>query len=223
VHVATDGEENEVEGLTTEQEQIEQLRQWWRKNGSKVTTLLIVVLLGAAGTRYWMSSQESSRVGASMVYDSMVSALEQNEVNTVLERGGTLLSQYSGTPYAPLAAMALAKIKYEQGDGTSAEAYLRWVLDNARDVGVRNVARMRLARVLLADNKANDALNLLQSEDAGEFRAAFDEIEGDIYVALERPADARRAYSAALAAPQFAGDRNSIQMKLDDLGPATSP
>lgn len=209
-----------MEGLTTEEEQVEQLRKWWQKNGKTVLLALIVGLSALGATRYWMSQQESGRVHASAIYDSLLAALEENNAAVVSEQGGTLLSQYSSTPYATLAALALAKVKYEQGDATSAETYLRWVLEKQDDEGMRHIARLRLARVMLDAGRADAALDLLNGVDVGEFGAAYEELRGDIYVALNKPEDARRAYLAARTATGMVADPQTLQMKLEDVGGA---
>jgi len=209
-----------VEGLTTEEEQVEQLRKWWQKNGKTVLLALIVGLSALGATRYWMSQQESERVQASAIYDTLLAALEQNDAAVVTEQGGTLLSHYSSTPYAALAALALAKVKYEQGDATSAESYLRWVLDKQDDEGMKHIARLRLARVMLDGGRASAALDLLTGVNPGEFGAAYEELRGDIYVALNKPEEARRAYLAARTATGRVADPRLLQMKLEDVGGA---
>lgn len=207
-----------MEGLTTEDEQVEELRKWWRKNGKTIVLALIVGLGALGATRYWMSSQESARAQASAIYDSLVAALEQNDAAVVTEQGGTLVAQYSGTPYATLAALAMAKVKYDQGDPTSAESYLRWVLDNDDDKGMQHIARLRLARVMLDGGQASAALELVNGVDPGEFGGAYEELRGDIYIALNKPDDARRAYLAARTAASMMSDPQILQMKLDDAG-----
>lgn len=210
-----------MEGLTTEQEQIDELRRWWQKNGKVVVLAVVVGLAAMGGTRYWMGQQDSQRAAASALYDSMLSALEENDAAVVTDRGGTLLSQYSSTPYATLAALALAKVKYEQGDVGSAEAYLRWVLDNNRDEGMTHIARLRLARVMLADNRASAALELVSGVDQGQFGAQYEELRGDVHAALNQPDEARRAYIAAQSAMTgMVADRQMLQMKLDAVGGA---
>lgn len=207
-----------MEGLTTEEEQVEQLRKWWQKNGKTVVLALIVGLGALAATRYWMSHQENERVQASAIYDTLLAALEQNDAAVVTEQGGTLLSQYSSTPYATLASLAMAKVKYEQGDAASAESYLRWVLDKQDDEGMKHIARLRLARVMLDGGRASAALELLNGIDPGEFGAAYEELRGDIYVALDKPEEARRAYLAARTATGMVADPQTLQLKLDDVG-----
>lgn len=207
-----------MEGLTTEEEQVEELRKWWRKNGKTVVLALIVGLGALGATRYWMNSQESGRAQASAIYDTLLAALEQNDAAVVTEQGGTLLAQHSSTPYATLAALAMAKVKYEQGDATSAESYLRWVLDNQTDEGMQHIARLRLARVMLDGGQAGAALALLNGVEPGDFGGAYEELRGDIYIALNKPEDARRAYMAARTAASMMSDPQILQMKIDDAG-----
>ncbi len=97
-----------------------------------------------------------------------------------------------------------------------AQAELEWVVAKNSDVALTNVARIRLARVLLAQDKAEQALSQLQTAPQEGFQASFYEAQGDIYAALGRNEDARGAYAKAQAAP--GGEQRPIlAMKMDDL------
>lgn len=211
-----------MEALTTEQEQIEELRKWWAQNGTKVLVAVVVGLAALFGTRYWMYQQDQQRIAGSALYEAVARALEANEVATVMDKAALVISQHPDTPYAALSALAIAKVKYEQGDKASAQTYLRWVLEHSDDPAMQHVARLRLARVLADDGKANEALQLIEPVTPGSFAAAYDELKGDLYVALNRVDDARRAYGQALASKEQVADRATLQMKLDDLGAAAS-
>lgn len=211
-----------MDALTTEQEQLEELRKWWTQNGTKLIMVVTVGLVALFGTRYWVSQQEQQRIAASVMYDTVARALEASESATVLDKGALVLSQYPSTPYASLAALAMAKVKYDQNDKMSAQTYLRWVLEHTDDPALTHIARLRLARVLTDDDKATEALQLIEAAQAGNFSAAYDETKGDIYVALNRKDDARRTYIQALASKDRVGDQAMLQMKIDDLGATTA-
>ncbi len=207
-----------MEGYTTEQEQVEALKRWWQKNGKSVLFGIVVGLLALAGGRYWMESQSAKQEQASVLFESVMSALEEEDFQGVLERGGTVLSQYSDTPYASLVAFALARVKHEDGDLDAAQTYLRWVLTNSDDPSVTHVARLRLATILWSQDQSEVALELLDGVDPGSFVARYEELRGDILVSIGKHNEARQAYTVAMSAPGPGGDRNILQMKIDDLG-----
>lgn len=206
--------------LQTEDEQLRELRDWWTQNGKKVTTLAIVGLLAFSGGRFWLNQQATKAEEASMLYEGVMAALEAEDYAGVMDKGGVLLSQYSGTPYGDMVALSMAKVKHDQGDMTSAQTYLQWVLDNGKDEAIKEVARLRLGRLLWAQDKNDEALAMIATGDPGTFSPLIEELRGDIYVAKGQAEQARQAYKLALNSPEYMGDRGTLQMKLDDLGGA---
>lgn len=207
-----------AESYQTEDEQIREIREWWAKNGNNLMILVIVGLLAFVGARYWMGMQATQSEEASLVFENVMSALEAEDYAGVMDKGGVVLNQYRDTPYADMAAMAMAKAKHDQGDALSAQTYLQWVLDNGKDAATKEVARLRLARLLWSQDKFDEALALISSGDPGSFSPLVEELRGDIYAAKGQPEQARQAYKLALNSPEYMGDRTTLQMKLDDLG-----
>lgn len=210
-----------MEGYTTEEEQIENIKRWLRQNGKSILIGLVVGLAILAGARYWSEQKNTQGEQASAMYDQILTALEQNNKKNVLDQGAALIGQYPKTPYAALAALALAKVKLEEGDSKSARTYLQWVLDNAKQPGLDHVARLRLARVMLSDKQGDEALKLVEISDTGTFAAEYEELKGDIYVSLGKTEQARAAYTKAMGLAKEGTDTRTLQMKLDDLGAAS--
>lgn len=207
-----------MEGYTTEDEQIENIKQWWRRHGKWIVMGLILGLALLAGMRYWNNQQSTDAEQASALYEQMMTALEQQNKKSVLDQGTAIIGQYPKTPYAALAAFALAKTKLEDGDTKSARTYLQWVLDNGKQPGLEHVARLRLARVSLSENQTEAALKLVNVADTGAFTAEYEELKGDIYAATGKLEQARTAYTKAKSLAKENTDQHILQMKLDDLG-----
>jgi len=208
----------------TEEQQVEALREWWRKNGKSV---IGGILIGAAllvGGRTWLVQHNAYVANASMVFESMMQDMQQNKPKQASSKGEELLGKYSDTPYAVLASLTMARVKADEGDLATAKLHLRYALDNAESDEIKHIARLRLARVLLAEGKQDEALGLLDSAKPGSFEQSYQELKGDIYVAKGDIDKARSAYTLALAAMD-AGNRGRtfLQMKLDDLGKAAKP
>lgn len=112
----------------------------------------------------------------------------------------------------------MAALYVRNNEPEQAASQLRYVLETTKDKTLSQVARLRLARVLILQDKATEALGLLDPVPAGEFAAHYHHVRGDAYTELDRPDDARREYRAALdqsAAGQL--DRQFVEMKLNDL------
>lgn len=108
----------------------------------------------------------------------------------------------------------------DAGDGVGARARLQWALEHTAEAGLKQVARLRLARVLLNDGDLDGAEQALQGADAGSFAGEFAHLQGDIAAARQDFAGARNAYQHALE--NDVGSADLVQMKLDDLPPAAA-
>jgi predicted negative regulator of RcsB-dependent stress response len=211
-----------VEVYTTEEQQVEAIRKWWHDNKWSIIGGVIIGLAALWGGRTYLEGQRSYGEAASAAYQIMMSRLDSGATKEAAQIGAQLLGQFADTPYAGLAALAMAKIKVEAGDLVAAKSQLHWALDNSKQVAVQHEARLRLGRILLAEGKGSEALALLNGVDEGSYKAAYEELKGDIHVHDGDAAAARQAYALALAALKAgAPARQVIQMKLDDLGGAS--
>ena len=187
----------------TEEQQIAELKKWWSDNG---TSIIVGVALGLAcvfGFRSWLAYQDNLAGQASTIYSVMLQGLDRDDRQLVNERAGILITQYNSTPYAAFAALALAKIRTQEGDLDAAGRQLRWVLDNGDLDVLGDIARLRLARVLIAQQKPDEAEALLQQpRSTTAFDGVYDEVFGDLYSARNDTAAASGAYQRALAAAQ---------------------
>ncbi|MBI5451681.1 MAG: tetratricopeptide repeat protein [Gammaproteobacteria bacterium] len=202
----------------TEEQQLEELKKWWRDNHKIVIVGTLLGFAAVFGYRGWQGYQESQRQAASQIYSELGNALKENRTQSVLQIGGTLVSKYPRSNYAALAALAMARVYVDGNDLGAAHAKLQWVVDNCDQPDIEITARLRLARVLVAEGKPNLAVPLLTEIKTDAFRAVLQETLGDVYHAMHQPQQARQAYTAALQALQPEDNRTLLQMKLDNLG-----
>ncbi|EHQ53555.1 hypothetical protein ECTPHS_12863 [Ectothiorhodospira sp. PHS-1] len=198
----------------TDEERVEAIKRWWKENGTAVILGLVVGLGGVVGWRLWTGHVESRAVDASEIYMAMVSAARQGS-EIAHDHGTTLMEGYRKTPYAALAALELARLAVERDDLVLAEGRLRWAMAQARTPEMVQVARTRLARVLIADGRAQDALTLLEDPVPEGFLALVEELRGDAHRALGDHARARAAYDRAMLIS--GGLSDYLQMKRDAL------
>jgi predicted negative regulator of RcsB-dependent stress response len=185
----------------TDEEKLEQIKKWWGENGGSIITGIVLGLAVLFGTKAWFSYQERTAQTASNLYTVLMSAMESGDAAVVSQKTGVLISEYSDTPYAALGALALAKEKIKAGDLPAAQAQLEWVLENSPSDIMRDTARLRLARVLIALENLDGAETLLSQAVTGNaFDPLYTEVRGDVYVARGNIAAANQAYQEALAA-----------------------
>jgi len=211
-----------VELYNSEQEQVEALKAWWDKNGRSVIVAIIVVLLGVFGWKSWQQNQNAQAENASAVLQKMMDAMGSNP-DAAMEAGRSIVGNHAGTIYSVMASMAMARISVEKGELDVAAAHLRAALNEAKQTELKELARMRLSRVLLAQGKADEALRELQLGEPGVYKAAYDEVRGDILLAQGKRSEARNAYTNALAGYNDSPEKKElIQLKLDDLAESVS-
>lgn len=206
----------------TEEQQVEALKKWWKENGSSIITGILLGLAVLFGTKSWFSYQETQAGNASNIYSGMMSALDGGDEAAVTERAGILIADYSGTPYATLAALALAKVKLGQGELAAARAQLQWALENSGSDVIRHTVRLRLARVMLDEGNPDGAESLLaEMTPEPAFEPLYAELRGDIQLARGNTDSAREEYELALAGLQPAAPGyRFVKLKYDNIRPA---
>jgi predicted negative regulator of RcsB-dependent stress response len=206
----------------TEEQQVEALKKWWKENGSSIITGILLGLAVMFGARSWYSYQETQAGNASNIYSVMMSALGNGQEAVVTEQAGILIADYSGTPYATLAALALAKVKLGQGELAAAHAQLQWALENTTSDVFRHTVRLRLARVMIDEDNLDGAESLLAESTPGPaFEPLYAELRGDIQLARGNASNARAEYEQALAGLQPAAPGyRFVKLKYDNIPPA---
>lgn len=202
----------------TEQQQIEQLRLWWKKYGWNSILVIALALLVSVGWHFWLQHREVKRERASMHYQTLLTAVVNNDTQEAVKEATLLTNDYAQTPYAALATLILARNDVYQNNYSQAEKRLTWVMKHASTPSLRQVARIRLARVLLQENKAPQVLKILHKINDPAYLPMIDETKGDAYAQLNNVVQAKDAYQEALTIlPTYAAARPIVQMKLDNL------
>jgi predicted negative regulator of RcsB-dependent stress response len=204
-----------------EQEQIALIKDWWNKYGRLLTAAALAGLVGLAGIQGWRYYRNQQSSTAAMLYSQLDAAEKSNEAKKVQDIAATLTSSHAGTAYASMAALRAAKSFAAANDLANARQRLQWVIDQARDDEMRDIARLRLAGVSFDEKKPDEALKLLDAKHAAAFDGLYADLRGDVLAAQEKRAEARAAYQSALEkSDPRSSYRQLIQLKLDALGEA---
>jgi predicted negative regulator of RcsB-dependent stress response len=203
-----------------EQEQLAQLKGWWKDNGTSVLVVLAAVAISLAGWLAWRNWQASQAEQAAALYDSLQKALQSNDAKSVRDAGGSLVEAFPRTLYASMGALVSARYHIERGDLKSARAQLQWVVERSSSDELRDLARLRLAGVMLDEKAYDEALAQLEAKHAPAMAAQYAALKGDVLVAKGGTAEAKAAYRLALekSDERSGAFRASVQLRLDALG-----
>jgi predicted negative regulator of RcsB-dependent stress response len=203
-----------------EQEQLAELKSWWKAHGNLVVGVIVVAMLAFAGWRYWRVYQANDAAQAAALYETLGKAAQANDVKALRDAGGALAESYPRTLYASMGALVAARYYYDRNDPKSAKAQLQWVIERSASEDFRALASLRLAAVLLDEKAHDEALKQLEAAHAAAYDAQYAAMKGDILAAKGQPAEAKAAYKLALdkAAEQDAPFRESVRMRLEALG-----
>lgn len=206
----------------TEKEQLEAVGKWWKENGSSIVIGLLLGLSALLGGKAWFSHKETQALNASHIYTQMMSQFNREQIAEVRTAANELITNYTGTAYAPLAALVLAKVAVDEGELEAAQAQLQWALDHAGLAEVQHTARIRLIRVLLSAQQYQQAAQLLDATpERGEYDFQYIELEGDLALAQGDSATAAAAYKRALdAMPAQAPNAGLLTTKYENIATA---
>jgi predicted negative regulator of RcsB-dependent stress response len=203
-----------------EQEQLATLKAWWTQYGNLVLLAVTAAAIAIAGWSTWRWYQRSEALNASQLYETLAKAARAGDAKALRDAGGALSESYPRTLYATMGALTAARFHFERGELKSAKAQLQWVLERSPSDDFRDLARLRLASLLLDEKATDEALKLLEEKPVDAYAAQFAALRGDLLSARNQTAEARAAYRLALEkADSTAGAfRDSVQVRLDALG-----
>jgi len=200
----------------SEEEQLEALKAWWKENGASTIVGVVVGIALITGWNFWRSHKQEKAEQASNTYNQLLKSVEANNQSAVEQLSKRLHDEFGGSSYAAYNGLQQAKLKVQKGDLAGAKAILQEVArQSSKELG--HVARIRLVRLMLAAGEYEQGLQLINEVDPATksgFSASYDELAGDLYVAMDRLDEARTAYQNALNS----GDQSPLlKIKIDDL------
>jgi predicted negative regulator of RcsB-dependent stress response len=204
-----------------EQEQLDALKDFWRKWGNLITWTLTAVLLAYAGYVGYQWWQRTEAAKAGVLFDEIDRLVRAGDAERAARVFADMKERYARTVPAAQAGLATAKVQFEKNQADTARASLQWVADNAVEDEYRAIARLRLAGALMDDKKYDEALKLAGEQVPPAFAALAADRRGDILHAQGKTAEAIAAYQQAYRSFEPTADyRRLVEAKLTALGAA---
>jgi predicted negative regulator of RcsB-dependent stress response len=201
-----------VSEVLSDEEQLERIKQWWKKNGTPLLVGVVVAIAGVLGWRSYQSSVADEIAGASDLYEAFLAAdLSDREA-----LAGQLDEQFPGTSYQVFSLFHRAKVSLDAGDTEAAAAHLTLAVDASPSTLLTDMARLRLARVLHQLDRTDEALTHLGSIRTDGFRSYVQELQGDIHLSRGDVVEAHEAYESALGDLAGTGQRPILEIKVNN-------
>lgn len=207
-----------------EQEQLEDLKAFWKQYGNLITWVLVLALVAFAGWTFWNRWQADQAAKASEMFDELGRAAEAGDADRAAKVFSDLQSRFPRTAYAEQAGLLSAKVAADKGKLDVARSALNWVADNATEDEYRTIARLRLAGVLLDQKQYPEAMKQLDAANAAGFEGLVADRRGDVLMAQGKKDEAKAAYQAAWKALDEKQEyRRLVEAKLTALAAAPQP
>ena len=188
---------------STDDDQLAEFKDWWQRNGKPLVTGGLLALVVVFGWQAWHKYQANQSQGASIIYQQLLETTltpsGKPDLAQVADLAGKLKSEFGGSTYAQYGSLFVAKVAVDNGKLDDAASELKAITDKPANPTLGEIARQRLAQVLAAQNKADDALKLLDGDADKAFLATREELKGDLLVQLGRTDEANAAYQKAKA------------------------
>lgn len=204
-----------------DQEQLEELKHFWKQYGNLITWVLILALGGFAAWNGWNWWQRDRSVKASIMYDELDAAAQAGDADKAARVFADMKERYGSTAFAEQAGLLAAKVQADKGQADAARASLEWVAAHAVEAEYKVIAQLRLAGLLLDQKKLDEALKALPTDAPKEFAALVADRRGDILAAQGKGDEAKAAYRQAWdGMPAEVDYRRLVEAKLAALGAA---
>jgi predicted negative regulator of RcsB-dependent stress response len=203
-----------------EQEQVAELKVWWQQHGSLIVVAVVALAVTLTGWQGWRWYQGSQAASAGALYDTLSRAAQAGDAKALRDANGALIEGYSRTLYATMGALTAARFYFDHEDLKSAKLQLEWAIEHSPSDDFRDLARLRLAGVLIEEKAYDEALRRLDEPHAPAYDAQYAALKGDALVAKNDAAQARAAYKLALEKADSGNTafRESVRMRLEALG-----
>jgi len=202
-----------------EQEQLDELKHFWKQYGDLITWALIVIFGAFAawnGYNYWQRDQSAK---AAMMYDEVERAAQSGDTSRLDRAMTDMKERFAGTAFAQQAGLLAARTYYDKGNIDAAKASLSWVAGKSADEGYQAIAKLRLAGLLLEAKVYDEALQQLSGTFPKDFVALAADRRGDILAAQGKKNEARAEYEKAYKGMDERTEyRRLVEVKLNALG-----
>ena len=202
---------NFINVADTEDEQVEQIKKWWKSNGKQIIAGAVIGLAGIWGWNYYSTYQDQKAFEARALY------LNYASDSSNLGAYEKLTEDFANNSYTDQASLLMVKNLFDEGNYAEALKLIE-PLTKHSNIMITSSAILRLASIYLQTSQHDKALELLQSYSDESFGGLVHNLMGDIYLDIGNKSEAQKHFNKALdAVTKNSNLGQLIQIKLDDL------
>jgi predicted negative regulator of RcsB-dependent stress response len=202
-----------------EQEQLDQIKHFWKQYGNAITWVLIVVLGAFAGWNFYQYWQKDKASQAALLFDELEKTVQSADAGRIDRVFADMKDRFASTAYAQQAGLLVAKQYVTLGQFEPAKAALTWVADKSSDAGYQAIAKLRLSAILIEGKKFDETLSQLNGTFPAGFEALVADRKGDVYVLKGDKTQAVAEYEKAYRLLDARSDyRRLVEVKLNAQG-----
>jgi predicted negative regulator of RcsB-dependent stress response len=207
----------------TEEEQLAVIKRWWQRYSTTITVVLSLILLAISGVKYWHWHEEKLKTQASVAFEQMMQAVSNQDNKSIRAYANQIIQDYPQSVYSDAAYLTLSKVYVAKVNYKKAETVLQTIVNTGNVPVFKQIAKIRLARLLANEKSFQQALAVLSVVDDEAYMPVVEELKGDVYAAKGQFQKAVVAYRAAMSSVKHRGMGNLyLEMKTNELAAKAS-
>lgn len=153
---------------------------------------------------------------ASYIYYNLITAMHNDDTESVHTNAISLLHNHKKTIYYELSCLFLSKIAIMKKNNIDAKYYLTLIIKN-KNTSLYDTANIRLINILFKEKKYIDIINNINNNTNKNYTYLYENIKGDIYVALNNITDAKKSYYQSLLNADNKNYKRYMKQKIKNL------
>ncbi|PIE45723.1 MAG: hypothetical protein CSA44_01885 [Gammaproteobacteria bacterium] len=199
----------------TEEEREELVKQWISDNWLTAVIAVLIAIGIVYGFDYYKKSKANALNQMAVEVADVQKAISANQLEEATKRVSNIQQEASQTAFSSIATLSLAKRYVDEEKYQSAIEQYDWLITHADDLAMRDIAKLRKARVQANLKQNNQSVETLSSLEGKAYITEANLLKGDILLSAKQYEQAQKAYEMLKDNPAI--NPQIVQQRLDLL------